>query len=136
VALLAVVLGVTAALVSYPPPAAVGDGGGPFAATKTFGPLELQLTVDPAKAGANTMHLYLTRARDGSQFEGTKELRVQMALPSKSIGPLTAKPAKAGPGHYVIPAADFPLTGDWQVRFTDRVSEFDQYETTIDVPID
>ncbi len=135
VALLAVVLGVTAALVSYPPPVAVGKAAGPFAATKTLGPLELQLTVDPAKAGANTMHLYLTRANDGSQFDQTKELRVQMALPGKDIGPLTAKPAKAGPGHYVIPAADFPLAGDWRVNFTDRVSEFDQYETTIEVPI-
>jgi copper transport protein len=137
VALLAVVLGVTAALVSYPPATAVGRGdGGPFAATKTLGPLELQLTVDPASAGSNTMHLYLTRARDGSQFDGTKELRVRMALPSKGIGPLKEKPTKAGPGHYVIPAADFPFGGDWQVRFTDRVSEFDQYETTFEVPID
>lgn len=136
VALLAVVIGVTAALVSYPPPVAVGSNAGPFAATKTFGPLELQLTVDPARTGANTMHLYLTRAKDGSQFDQTKELRVQMALPDKSVGPLNAKPTKAGPGHYVIPAADFPLAGDWQVKFTDRVSEFDQYETNIEVPID
>jgi hypothetical protein len=25
--------------------------------------------------------------------------------------------------------------GKWQVRVTDRVSEFDEYDTTVDVPI-
>ena len=76
------------------------------------------------------------RSRDGSQFNGTKELRIRMTLPSKDIGPLAARPTKAGPGHYVVPATDFGVAGDWDVKFTGRVSEFDQYETTFEVPID
>jgi hypothetical protein len=46
------------------------------------------------------------------------------------------RPTKAGPGHYVVPAADFGVAGKWQVRFIGRVSEFDQYETAFEVPID
>jgi copper transport protein len=134
IALLAVVLGVTALLVSYAP--ANTSASGPFSDTRRVGPLELQVTVDPAKVGRNEMHLYMFRSRDGSQFNGTKELRIRMTLPSKEIGPLAGHPTKAGPGHYVVPAADFGVAGDWEVKFTARVSEFDQYETTIEVPIE
>jgi copper transport protein len=134
IGILAVVIGVTAMLVSYAPPNT--EATGPFTATKLVGPLELQITVDPAKVGRNEMHLYMFRSKDGSQFNGTKELRVRMTLPSKDIGPLAARATKAGPGHYVVPAADFGLAGKWQVGFIGRVSEFDQYETTFEVPID
>jgi copper transport protein len=135
VALLAVVLGVTATLVSYAPPVAIGGGSGPFSATEQLGPLELQMTVDPASAGRNVMHLYLINARDGSQFNGTKELKVLLRLPDEGIGPIKPKAQKAGPGHYVIPALDFVPAGDWEVELVDRVSDFDQYETKVKVPI-
>jgi copper transport protein len=133
VALLAVVIGVTSLLVSYAP--ATSSSSGIFSATKSLGPLELQMTVDPATTGLNAMHLYLTNARDGSQFTGTKELDVGLSLPKKNIGPLKANAQKAGPGHYVITGASFVPGGKWQVRITDRVSEFDEYDTTIEVPI-
>jgi copper transport protein len=135
VVLLAVVLGVTAALVSYAPPVATGGGSGPFSATEALGPVQMQMTVDPARAGRNEMHLYLINARDGSQFKGTKELRVLLRLPDKGIGPIEPKAQKAGPGHYVIPGVDFVPAGDWEVDVVDRVSEFDQYETKLKVPI-
>jgi copper transport protein len=136
IALLAVVLGVTAALVSYAPPVATGGGGsGPFAATKELGPVQMQMTVDPARVGGNEMHLFLISARDGSQFTGTKQLTVLLRLPAKGIGPIKPKPQKAGPGHYVLPAVDFLPAGDWEVDVIDRVSEFDQYETKVNVPI-
>ena len=93
------------------------------------------MTVDPATTGVNAMHVYLTNAKDGSQFTGTKELDVALSLPKKSIGPISANAQKAGPGHYVITGASFVPGGKWQVRITDRVSEFDEYDTTVDVPI-
>jgi copper transport protein len=133
IGLLAVVIAVTSVLVSYAP--ATSSSSGPFSTTKTLGPLELQMTVDPARTGRNAMHLYLTNAKDGSQFTQTKELDVGLSLPKKGIGPLKANAQKAGPGHYVITGADFVPGGKWQVRISDRVSEFDQYDTTIDVPI-
>ena len=45
VALVLAVLGVTAALVSYPPPDSLA--GGPFGGSATLGPLRLEATMDP-----------------------------------------------------------------------------------------
>jgi copper transport protein len=134
IGIFAIVLGVTAALVSYPPPVSTASSG-PFSAKKNVGPLEMQVTVDPAKLGSNEMHLYMFRSSDGRQFTGTKELRVTITQVDKGIGPLPVRAQKAGPGHYVMPATDFGAQGDWQVRIVDRVSQFDQYETTVKVPI-
>jgi copper transport protein len=133
VALLAVVIAVTSVLVSYAP--ANTPSRGPFSTTKALGPLELQMTVDPARTGSNAMHFYLINAKDGTQFTGSKGFTVLLSLPDKHIGPLKADARKGGPGHYVAPGADFVPGGKWRVQIVDRVSEFDQYETSVDVPI-
>lgn len=134
VALLAVVIAVASLLVSYAP-ANTPSSTGPFSTTKALGPLELQMTVDPARTGTNAMHFYLINATDGTQFTGSKGFEVLLSLPDKRIGPLKADVRKGGPGHYVAPGADFVPAGKWKVEIIDRVSEFDQYETTVEVPI-
>jgi copper transport protein len=133
VGLIVVVLGVTAALVSYAPPTARTPG--PFSATKRMGPIELEMTVDPARAGANQIHLYLFRARDGAQFRGTKALRVALSQPDKDVGPIAVPAQLSGPGHYTVSGAPFGLRGTWRVRVSDRVSDFDEYVATVEVPI-
>lgn len=132
-ALIVGVLGVTAALVSYAPP--IDAASGPFSTSARLGPAELELTVEPARAGLNTVHLYLIDATAGTQFTRTKELAVTATLPSKSIGPLKLPATTAGPGHYVIAGATLAPAGEWKLRLTDRVSEFDSYSTVIGVPI-
>jgi copper transport protein len=132
-ALMLVVFGVTAALVSYAPP--IDAAQGPVSINTTLGPAELEMTVEPAKVGLNTIHLYLIDARTGTQFTATKQLTVTAALPSKQIGPLPLKANLAGPGHYVLDAAQFSPGGAWQIQITDRVSAFDQYSKTVTVPI-
>jgi copper transport protein len=133
VALVLVVLGVTAALVSYPPPDSLA--GGPFGGSATLGPLRLEATMDPARVGPNELHLYLLRASDGTPFAGTKELTVTLALPAKGIGPIDARAREAGPGHYVVDTVQLVPGGDWQLHVTSRVSDFDQYDTTLEVPV-
>ncbi len=133
VALVVVVLGVTSALVSYAPPKSAASG--PFSATKRMGPIELQTTVDPARVGANQLHVYLFDARSGAPYTKTKELTVQASLPSKGIGPLEATMSKAGPGHYVANTLQLVPGGDWKLAVTDRVSDFDEYTTTLKVPM-
>ena len=80
VALLAVVLGVTAALVSYAPSGYVSSG--PQSATTSLGPADLQLTVDPARVGPNEMHVYLTDKQTGQQYDRVKEFNVDLLLPA------------------------------------------------------
>ena len=133
VALLVVVLGVTGALVSYPPPDSLASG--PFDGSTKLGPLRMEATMDPARAGANELHLYILEAADGTPFAGTKELGVTLALPAKNIGPITAKARPAGPGHYVVDTLQLIPAGDWKLSVTDRVSEFDQYEGSLSIPV-
>ena len=100
-----------------------------------MGPIELQATVDPARVGANQLHVYLFDAKTGAQFAGTKELRVDAALPAKGIGPLQATMRKARAGHYVADTLQLVPGGDWKLTVHDRVSAFDEYTTTLKVPV-
>ncbi len=127
------VFGVTAALISYAPP--IDAASGPFSTYTTIGSAELEMTVEPARVGLNTIHLYLINAKDGSQFTATKELTATARLPSKGIGPLTLKANIAGPGHYVLDSAVLSPGGTWEIEITDRVSEFEQFSRTVKVPI-
>ena len=131
VLLILVVLGVTGALTSYAPPIAASASTGPVNVSQRMGPLDLQMTVDPARTGANQVHLYLLSAKDGAPFTGTKELTVKATLPSRGIGPLALTMHRAGPGHYVADAVKLSPGGDWRLQVTDRVSDFDEYTTTV-----
>lgn len=131
VALVVTVLGVTAALVGYPPPVSLGAGAGGVNVQKHLGPLILETTIDPARVGPNTMHLYLFEAKGGAPFTGTKEITATATLKSKGLGSLPVKLIKSGPGHYTANSFQLVPGGDWTIEINDRVSVFDQYTTTI-----
>ena len=127
-------LGATGALAGYPPAEAVSAG--PFSTDAALGPARLELTVEPARVGANELHLYLFDRKDGRQYEGTKELTVTAELPGRRIAPIELDATRAGPGHYVVTSAAFGVAGDWEVEVAARVSEFDEHRTTVEVPIE
>ena len=133
VALIVVVLGVTAALAGFAPATAVQSG--PFSGSASLGPAELEITVDPARVGSNQVHLYLFDATSGAQFSRVKELEVTAIEPENSIGPLPLEPQRAGPGHYTVQGALLSVAGDWDLNITMRVSAFDEYAAEIEVPI-
>lgn len=132
VALLVVVLGVTAALASYAPP--ISAQSGPFSAEITFGPIQLEMSVEPARVGANQIHIYLFNAKSGAPFAKVKQFEASAKLPEKNIS-LPLEPQLAGPGHYVISSALLSAGGEWQITVTVRVSAFDEYTKTIEVPV-
>ena len=41
----------------------------------------------------------------------------------------------AGPGHFVVDGATLPIAGKWTFQLTDRVSDFDEYQTRFTAPI-
>jgi copper transport protein len=132
VALLVVVLGVTAALASYAPP--ISAQSGPFSAESTFGPIQLEVSVEPARVGANQIHVYLFDTRSGAPFTKAKQFKATAALPEKNIS-LPLEPQLSGPGHYTIPGALLNAGGGWHITFTVRVSAFTEYTKTIEVPV-
>ena len=127
------VFGVTAALVSYAPP--IDAASGPFSVNTTLGPALLEMTVEPAKVGPNTIHLYLIDAKTGAQYTATKELTATARLPAKNIGPLPLKASPAGPGHYILSSAVLSPGGTWAIELVDRISEFEQFTRVVKVPV-
>ena len=113
----------------------IDAASGPFSTTTTLGAAELQMTVEPARVGLNTIHLYLIDAATGTQYTATKELTATAELPSKHIGPLPLRVTVAGPGHYILGSAQLSPGGTWEIQLTDRISEFEQHTRTVRVPI-
>jgi copper transport protein len=93
-ALLAIVIGVTAALASYAPP--VTAQGGPFSTESTVGPIQLEMSVEPATVGANEIHIYLFDARSGAPYAKVKQLEVSRPCP-KRASPCPWTPSSPAP---------------------------------------
>jgi copper transport protein len=129
-----VALGSTGALSTYAPSIAVSSG--PYATSALIGPARLEVTVDPAKAGPNQLHLYLFDRKTGAPFDETKEIRVTAALPGKGIAPISMTPHVAGPGHFVVDGATLAVKGKWTMTVVDRVSDFDEYQARFTAPIE
>ena len=110
-ALMLCVFGVTAALISYAPP--IDAASGPFSTNTTLGPAELEMTVEPARVGLNTVHLYLIDAKTGAQFTGDqgthrhREAAREGHRPAAAAGkrrrpgPLHPELGRAQPGRHV-----------------------------------
>ena len=133
VALGVAALAVTGALAGYSPSTAASTG--PWSGSADLGPARAELTVEPALAGPNEVHVYFFDRADGRQWDATRELTVRASLPDRDIAPIALEPRKAGPGHYVIGGAPLAPAGDWTLEFVARVSEFDEHRATFEVPI-
>ena len=133
VALGVAALAATGALAGYPP--ADTQAAGPFSGSAELGPARAELTVEPAQPGPNEIHLYFFDRTDGTQWNATKELTAEAALPARDIAPLELQARKAGPGHYVIGGAPLAPAGDWTLQIVARVSDFDEFRTRFVVPI-
>jgi copper transport protein len=128
------IVGVTAVLVAEPPAKAqIAAQAGPVSQEAFVGPFHLEVTVDPAATGPNAIHLYLLDHSTGQPAE-VDEVRLAASLPAASVGPLRIPATPAGPGHATA-VATFPLVGDWRLRVDVRKGEFDQWSTTLTIPI-
>ncbi len=132
-ALVVVIVGVTAVLVQQPPARSAVARTGPYATETRVGPFGLNLIVDPARVGVNEIHLYLLD-RAGRPAE-VAEARLGASLPAAGIGPLRLRTSRAGPGHFVVPAAQLPIGGGWRLQVQVRRGEFDEWLTTVSIPI-
>ncbi|WP_445152174.1 copper resistance protein CopC [Baekduia sp. Peel2402] len=131
--LIAAALATTGALAGYAP--ATAKTSGPYNTTTRIGPQEMQLTIDPARVGANELHLYLTDPKSGAQIDSAKEVDVSAAQPAKGIGASDVAASKAGPGHYIVPALTLGVPGTWTVTVAVRVSDFDEYTKKLEVKV-
>ena len=133
VALMAAVLAVTAALVAYSPSAGAQDG--PFSGSVDLGPARAELTVDPARAGVNDVHVYLFGERSGAQYDRPRTLKIAAVEEELDIGPLELDVRKAGPGHYTVTRAELAPAGDWTLRVRAPVSAFEELRGELELPV-
>ncbi|MDG4789102.1 copper resistance protein CopC [Micromonospora sp. WMMD1102] len=124
-----VVLGVSAVLVQTTPGRNAGIEA-EIAASDTFAqtlssPLyTLQFDIYPVQLGPNnTVHAYVYTA--GGKPLPAVEWTLTTALPAQGVEP-TDVPMLGVEPHHGVGAVNFPIPGDWELRFTVRTSEIDQ----------
>ncbi|MBQ1096437.1 copper resistance protein CopC [Streptomyces sp. b94] len=84
----------------------------------------VRVELDPARVGANDMHLYVERP-DGKAFD-IPEVKVAFTQKAKDIGPLPVVPDHITTGHWSASGVQIPIAGDWEVAVTVRTSDIDQ----------
>jgi copper transport protein len=124
-ALAAVILALSAVLVGTPPARAalaqpvdvllpLQGSAGPDGS--------VQVSVDTARPGANTLHVYLFD--DSGRLTQPADIRVTLTEQEQDIGPLAVELLPAGPGHFVADAMSIPGAGAWSLTVTVRMDEF------------
>ena len=93
----------------------------------------VQVSVDPARPGANTLHLYLFD--DGGRLAQPADLRVTLTEPEQEIGPLDVDLEPAGPGHWVADGMSIPGAGTWTLAVSVRLDEFTATTASTDFPV-
>ncbi|MGC9498127.1 copper resistance protein CopC [Streptomyces sp. WG7] len=96
----------------------------PFDTGSQNGKGVVRVELDPARVGANDMHLYVERP-NGNAFD-IPEVKVAFTLEAKNIGPLPVVPDHITTGHWSASGVQIPMAGDWEVAVTVRTSDIDQ----------
>jgi copper transport protein len=84
----------------------------------------VSIDLNPARTGANEMHVYVTRP-NGRAFD-VPEVKIAFTLEAKDIGPLPVAPDHITTGHWSASGVQLPMAGDWKVAVTVRTSDVDQ----------
>jgi copper transport protein len=132
-AVTAVVLGVTAALVQIPPPrtaSAAESAATPTTISQTVSDASVSLQVDvfPATVGNNSIHLY-AYTLDNKPLP-VVEWTATAALPAKGIEPIEVPLLRITDFHAIGDIA-LPMAGEWTLKFTVRTSDIDQSTLTM-----
>ncbi|MGY1805657.1 FixH family protein [Blastococcus sp. SYSU D00922] len=135
-AIAAVVLALSAVLVGTPPArSAVAEPVDVLLPLQgSNGPSgSVQISVDPARPGPNTLHVYLFD--DEGRPTQPAGITVTLTEPSQEIGPLDVELAGAGPGHYVSDGMDIPGAGTWTLAVSVRLDEFTATTARTEFPV-
>lgn len=130
-ALAAIILALTSVLVATPP--ARDTYATPLHTTVDAGSNRLEVQVDPARVGNNTVQIRVLAA-DGTPVD-VPEVWLRIRLANPDVGPLPLTAHRIGPGEFTAHEASFPFPGRWQLTIGVRTSEFDLTNTAVDVTV-
>jgi len=135
VGVLVAILAVTAVLTGLRPAAAEAGITGAFDTVATVtDDVSVNLVVDPNRAGANQVHLYLLDAT-GRPTSDVEEVVLELIQVDEDLGPIVRTPAPAGPGHWLLAGNDLAIPGRWQVTAVIAVDRFTEHRVAIDVVV-
>ncbi|MBT2413444.1 copper resistance protein CopC/CopD [Streptomyces sp. ISL-12] len=84
----------------------------------------IRVEVDPARVGANDVHVYVEDPK--GRAVDIPEVKLAFTLETKDIGPLPVAPDHITTGHWSASEVQIPMAGDWEVAATVRTSDIDQ----------
>jgi copper transport protein len=133
---LALVLALTGFLVSQRPAAEAAGVTGAYEVTAALtDDLEVDLIVDPSRAGRNAVHVYVLDAT-GRPADDVDDLRLELIYVPEDIGPFELEPFAVGPGHWTATIDDLAFAGEWQVRVLAGIDRFTEATAELSVVVD
>lgn len=75
-----------------------------------------QASLDPARVGSNTLHVYLFDRT--SALASIEEAEVTVENEAAQVGPLTVDARYVGQGHFIASGVELPASGSWKVTVT------------------
>lgn len=133
---LAVVVGLTSALVAAAPPlqSPVATADEPSAVVLDIGDVgRAQIRITPGEQGDNTVEVVLSDT-EGEPLELPEPPELSAALDEPRIGPFTPSLSLVEPGTYRT-TAEFPRSGSWTIRLGVRLSRFEEPVVTGELEI-
>ena len=131
---LVVVIALTAVLVVVTPARSTADGGVVEEIVQLGDAGSVQLTISPARAGFNQIHLYLFDP-DGRPADIAETITLDLSLPAVDLGPIAREPVRAGPAHFQLDGSDLGLGGTWTIEVHARIDRFTEATGTVEIPI-
>ncbi len=125
------VLVASAVLVNIRP--AYSERSGPTTGSDTVGQRLVQVVLEPARAGSNALHVYLSSP--GGALDRADPITVTATLAEADLGPIDVEVFPAGPNHVTSPSVDLPLKGRWSFEVTARYGRFEEVRFTVPLTV-
>lgn len=121
------ILVVTALLVNAVPArtAALQNTAGAAVLTLKSSKVWADVTIVPARRGANEVHLDTLRPGAGLPFEPL-ETKATVDFPDKKLPPQELQLLRLGPGHWIASGVELPFAGQWRITIRARTSQIDE----------
>lgn len=129
------VLAVTAVLVNAVPgrSAAKAKVAVPFSSEQVQGDLKVIMSMEPALAGLNDVHVY-TVGPNGRPVDPL-EVTATLSRPSVGVGSLDVELVRNGAGHYSAFGFAVPMVGTWDLEVVAVITDFDELRYSAKVPV-
>lgn len=95
--------------------------------------MQINVIVDPARAGLNTIHVY-TLKPDGTDLV-IRNISGDLSLPAKGISKLPANLRRGGGNHFLVANLPITITGTWKLVIHVLRGGFSDTAAVFDVPI-